>query len=132
MPIKLTEMKDGRALDVAISGKLTGEDYERFIPEFERLAKEHGRIRVLFEMSQFHGWELKAAWEDLKFDLKHYYDIERVAVVGEKKWQQWITRLFKPFTAAEIRYFDHAQAEKARAWIEENAGETKGPGVAST
>ena len=63
---------------------MTDADYERFVPEFDRLAKQHGKIRVLFEMSQFHGWEAKAAWDDFKFAVKHYRDIERLVVVGEK------------------------------------------------
>lgn len=129
MSIELTRIKEGKALEVAVSGKLRNEDYQRFIPEFEQLLKAHGKISVLFEMSQFHGWEVKAAWADLKFDLKHYHDIERVAVVGEKKWHQWMTTFFKPFTAAELRYFDHAEAGKARAWIVENEGKTKVPEV---
>ena len=39
-------------------------------------------------MKDFHGWDAGALWEDIKFDLKHFSDIERVAMVGEKKWQK--------------------------------------------
>ena len=38
-------------------------------------------------MTGFQGWDAGAAWEDLKFDLKHFGDIERLAMVGDKKWQ---------------------------------------------
>ena len=48
-------------------------------------------------------------------DLKHADDYEKIAMVGEKKWQEWITRFMKPFTNAEVRYFD--LKEKAKAWI---------------
>src|SRR5664280_1818283 len=119
MAIALTEKKGGRILEVAVSGKLTDADYERFVPEFDRLAKLHGKIRVLFEMSQFHGWDAKAAWDDFKFAVKHYRDIERLAVVGEKKWQQGMAEFCKPFTKATIRYFDHADAAEARKWLAE-------------
>jgi hypothetical protein len=121
MAIKLAELKDGKILEAAVSGHLTDGDYQRFVPEFERLTRRHGKIRVLFEMRDFHGWEIKAAWEDLKFDWKHYRDIDRIAVVGEKKWQRWTTVFFKPFTAAETRYFDIADREMACLWIEEQA-----------
>jgi hypothetical protein len=32
----------------------------------------------------FKGWTLSAVWADLKFDITHYSDIERLAVVGER------------------------------------------------
>jgi hypothetical protein len=121
MPIKLTELKDAKVLEVTASGKLTDEDYQQyFIPELERLTKQHGKFRLLFEMTEFHGWEPKAAWDDFKLNLKHRHDIERVAMVGEKKWQHWLTEFAKPFTGAKVRYFDHTEALQARAWVGEN------------
>ncbi|MEP0460430.1 MAG: STAS/SEC14 domain-containing protein [Flavobacteriaceae bacterium] len=38
-------------------------------------------------------------------------------MVGDKKWQEWITQFMKPFTNAEVRYFDSEQKEKAKKWI---------------
>jgi hypothetical protein len=119
MAIKLNELNDGKILEVTVSGKLTEEDYQRFIPEFERMARQHRKISMLFEMSEFDGWEVKAAWEDLKLGVKHRHDIERIAMVGEKKWQRWMAEFSKPFTAAEVRYFDKAESERAVAWLEE-------------
>jgi hypothetical protein len=122
MPIKLTELKDATVLEVTATGKLTDEDYQQhFIPEIERLTSQHRKIRLFFEMTQFHGWEPKAAWDDLKLNLKHRNDIERIAMVGEKKWQHWLTEFAKPFTAAKVRYFDHTEADQARGWVEEDA-----------
>ena len=46
-----------KLLEVQVSGKLVHEDYKHFVPEFERLVKQNGKIRVLFEMADFHGWE---------------------------------------------------------------------------
>jgi len=110
-------------LEVAVNGKLTDADYQRFVPEFEGLAKQHGKIRILFEMTRFHGWDTKAAWDDFKFGVKHYHDIACLAVVGEKKWQQWMAAFCKPFTTAQVRYFDDAEIEKARAWLEAGAAD---------
>lgn len=104
-------------LVVRVSDKLSKEDYAQFVPEVERLIKEEGKIRLLFEMQDFHGWEAGALWEDIKFDLKHFADIERLAIVGEKKWEEWMATFCKPFTRAEIRYFDQSQADEARNWL---------------
>ncbi len=121
MPIQLNEENGGRLLVVHVSGKLVKADYEQFVPEFERLLQQHGKLRVLFDMTGFHGWEAGGLWEDIKFDIKHFADIERLAMVGEKKWQHGMATFCKPFTKATIRYFDHSDAAAARAWLVEPA-----------
>jgi hypothetical protein len=118
MALKLHEEANGKILVVQASGKLSKADYEQFVPETERLIKKFGKIRVLFEMHDFHGWEAGAVWEDMKFDLKHFKDIERLAIVGEKAWEHGMAVFCRPFTTAKIQYFDRSQAAEARAWIE--------------
>jgi hypothetical protein len=118
MTIQLDSLEDAKILKVQVNGKLTKEDYEEFVPRAEQLIQQHGKVRILFEMRDFHGWHAGAAWEDLKFGVKHFKDIERIAMVGEKAWQHGMTAFCKPFTVAEVRYFDHTEADQARAWIE--------------
>ena len=43
-----------------VSGKLVKADYEHFVPEFERLVRQHRNSRLLFEMCDFHGWDAGA------------------------------------------------------------------------
>jgi len=118
MPVNLMEKQDGKILEVQVSGRLVREDYRQFVPRFEQLLQTHGKLRLLFEMSDFHGWDAEALWDDLKFDVKHFNDIERVAMVGETKWQQWMASFCRPFTSAKVRYFDKAQLAEAVAWLE--------------
>ncbi len=119
MAVALSEEHDGKVLTINVSGKLTAEDYDRFVPQTERLIQQHGPIRVLFDMQDFHGWELAALWKDIKFDMSHFKDIERLAMVGDKKWEQWMATFCRPFTSATIRYFDRSEATAAHDWVEE-------------
>jgi hypothetical protein len=119
MPIQINEESGGKLLAVHVSGKLAKEDYEHFVPEFERLVGLHGKLRVLFDMTGFHGWTAGALWEDTKFAMHHFSDIDRLAAIGEKKWQEGMATFCKPFTKATIRYFDHADAAEARKWLGE-------------
>jgi len=109
----------GNILEVQLSGKLTHDDYREFVPATERLIEEHGKVRILMVMHDFHGWEMAALWDDLKFDVRHFRDIERLAMVGETKWEKGMAAFCKPFTTAKIQYFDHAKTDEARAWIAE-------------
>jgi len=119
MPIHLNEQNDGKILVVHVTGKLVAADYEVFVPEFERLAREHGKLRVLFDMTDFHGWTAGALWADTMFAMHHFSDIERLAMIGNQKWQQGMATFCKPFTTAAIRYFEQTEAEMARNWLVE-------------
>ena len=49
-------------------------------------------------------------------------DIERIAMIGDKKWEEWMAKFCGPFTQAEIKYFDHEEAANASPWLEEGLG----------
>ena len=119
MAIQLTENVDAKLLEVTASGKLSKDDYERFEPTVDALIAKAGKIRILFVMHDFHGWDLGAVWEDIKFATKHCRDIERIAMVGEKAWEKWMAVICKPFTLSSIKYFDAAQEQDARQWLAE-------------
>ena len=117
MAVQLIESNDGKVLEIRVNGALSKDDYEHFVPEFERLVKRHGKIGVLFDMVDFHGWEAGALWQDIKFDVKHFSDIERLAMVGDKMWERGMSMFCRPFTTATVRYFDREAGADARAWL---------------
>ena len=85
-------------IEIKVSGKLSKEDYDVFVPEIEELIKQHGTVRILFDMHDFHGWETAAIWEDIKFGWKHFRDIDRIAMIGEATWEEGMTAFCVPFT----------------------------------
>jgi hypothetical protein len=125
MALEFQEEEGGKILVVKVSGKLVKADYEHFVPETDRLIAQFGKIRVLFEMHDFHGWNIAGLWEDTKFALNHFQGIERLAIVGEKAWEHGMAVFCKPFTRAKIQYFDRAQAAEATAWIHEGLADTR-------
>jgi hypothetical protein len=107
----------GKVMEVDLHGKLTRKDYEALVPETEKLIRQFGKIRVLVTMHDFHGWDPGALWEDMKWNAKHFNQIERLAIVGEKTWHQYMTGFCRPFTTAQVRYFTLDQMSMARAWV---------------
>ena len=72
---------------------------------------------LLTAMRDFHGWDARARrGRTSKWDVKHFNDIERVAMVGDKKWQEWTAAFGKPFQTAKVRYFDHEKLDEGRTW----------------
>jgi hypothetical protein len=115
--LQITSENDGKLLAVKMTGKLHKEDYRHFVPTVEAAVQRHGKVRMLVQMQNFHGWSAGALWEDMKFDLKHFNHIERLAIVGETTWEKWMAVFCKPFTTATIRYFPAEDLAAARAWI---------------
>lgn len=61
------ETEDTGIVVIRASGKLSRADYDRFVPEFEQIAKASGPMRLLIELDDFRGWDLPGLWEELKF-----------------------------------------------------------------
>ena len=105
-------------LGFKMSGKLHDEDYKQFVPLIDAAVAKHGKVRLLAWFHDFHGWDLHALWDDTKFATTHCAKVDRIALVGEKKWEEWMAKVCKPFSMAQIQYFDAADVESAWKWLE--------------
>lgn len=108
-----------KVLGFKMSGKLHDEDYKHFVPVIDAAVAAQGKIRLLALFQDFHGWDLQALWDDIKFATKHCLDIERIALVGDKKWEEWMAKVCKPFSMAKIKYYDAQDLATAWQWLEE-------------
>ena len=108
-----------KALGFKMSGKLHDDDYKTFVPMVDSAIAKEGKVRLLAQFEDFHGWDMKALWDDIKFSTKHCADVERVALVGDKKWEKWMAAVCKPFTLAKVKYFDVNDFDAAWKWVAE-------------
>ncbi|WKN32184.1 STAS/SEC14 domain-containing protein [Porifericola rhodea] len=100
-----------------VSGEVKGKDYEKVQPYVDDIAEKGQKIRWYFELQNKEGWNADAIVEDIKVDLKHANDYEKVAIVGAKDWEESLAKAFEPFTKAEVQYYELAEKEKAKEWI---------------
>jgi hypothetical protein len=109
----------GNVVGYKAIGKITASDYKKLEPEVKALVKKEGNVRMLFDMSDFQ-WEKVEAWLlDLKFGSEFHKEIEKMAIVGDKTWEKWMTHLAKPFYARNAKFFHTADIDKAWAWLRE-------------
>lgn len=106
-------------LGFKLSGKLHDEDYKTFVPAVDAAIAEEGKVRMLALFEDFHGWDMHALWDDTKFATTHCTKIERIALVGDKKWEEWMAKVCKPFTMAKVKYFDAHEIDDAWKWLDE-------------
>ena len=84
--IKVDQTSTGTIITLIFREKLDKEDYETFVPMIVSQMQNGSPVRLLAELHDFKGWTAGALWEDTKFAVKHFNDIDRLAVVGESKW----------------------------------------------
>jgi hypothetical protein len=71
----------------------------------------------MIDATELEGWELRAAWDDLKLGLKHGRAFKRIAVLGNRDWQKYVSKIGSWFTSGEIKYFED-KADALR-WLED-------------
>ena len=108
-----------KILGFKMSGKLHDADYKTFVPMVDAAIAKDGKVRLLAQFHDFHGWDAHALWDDIKFSTTHCTKIERIALVGDKTWEKWMACVCKPFTMAKIQYFDASQVDAAWKWLQE-------------
>ncbi len=106
-----------QVLAFKLSGTLHDADYKVFVPLIDE-AEKHGKVRLLAQFHDFKGWDARALWDDIKFSTTHCTAFEKIALVGEKQWESWMSMVCKPFTMAKIQYFDLSDIDKAWAWVQ--------------
>jgi hypothetical protein len=119
MPIN-PEINDlnGSTLHVRVMDCLHKRGYERFVESIEALIKQQGKIRILFDMTGFHGWKKGIPWFNIG---KSFPAVEYVAFVGDRKWENNIGMLCKQFPLAELRYFERGKRALALEWMNTQA-----------
>lgn len=100
-------------------GKLTHADYEKITPMLEAALKgvDNPRIKLLFDGTEMQGWELRAAWDDLKLGLEHGSKFEKIAIYGNRNWQEIAAKVGSWFMSGEVKYFE--RYPEAVAWLQE-------------
>lgn len=118
--IEVNEHANQGVLALKVTGTLTEEDLDDLVPTLKtHISSEDPHLLMIME--DFHGWEDAAAvWKDLQLDAEYIGYFDRIAVVGNKKWQEWGTRLMNPITKEELKFFSIDQAEKAWEWVKQD------------
>ncbi|AXH16011.1 STAS/SEC14 domain-containing protein [Malaciobacter mytili] len=98
-------------------GKLTHEDYEKITPMIDNALNgvKDAKVKVFIDATQLEGWELRAAWDDFKLGLKHNNEFEKIAIYGNKKWQEYISKIASWFIQGEVKFFE--SEEEAILWL---------------
>ncbi|MGE6108781.1 STAS/SEC14 domain-containing protein [Aeromonas sobria] len=104
----LARVGDVSFISIKAVGRLSHEDYLAITPMLEAaLNRVEGQgVRVLLDARELEGWELRAAWDDLKLGLKHGHAFGKIALYGQPGWQGLAARVGGWFISGEVRAFE--------------------------
>ena len=125
MSVTVKPIHNGPVYEVVVSEKLHKVDYDVFLPVLRTGIAIHGKIRLLVYMHNFQGWDAGAFWEDLKFGIHDFNHFDRIAMVGENRWEKAAAILCKPFIPGTVKYFDHTEMEAAQDWLQKEVEITR-------
>lgn len=115
--VGINQNHDTFYIKMDIKGTLTLEDYEIMVPVIEDTIKNisHPKLKILVNAKDLDGWEFQAAWEDLKFGVKHNKEFEKIAYVGHRSWEKYGMMISNWFIKGELQYFE--DETKAKKWL---------------
>ncbi len=78
---------------------------------------ENARVLVMVG-ADFRGWIGDEVWGDMTFFMEHGDRIEKMAIVGDPKWESRMLMFSGAgFRRAPVRYFAGDQLDQAYAWL---------------
>jgi hypothetical protein len=103
---------------VIVTGRLTQTELHEAQVEAAKSMATMDSVRFVVVAEDFEGWEGGDEWGDLTFQADNDAKIERMALVGDKKWKLLVLAFVgQGFRGFPIEYFERGQLAKARAWV---------------
>jgi len=117
LTIGINRVENEFFLTLKAVGKLTHEDYEKITPLIDNALNgvRDAKVKVFIDGTELEGWELRAAWDDLKLGLKHGGQFDKIAIYGNKKWQEYVSKVASWFISGEVKFFENE--EDAIKWL---------------
>ncbi len=117
MALEILEASDDAVLSLRATDYLTKKDIDGFFHAAEEKIRKYGKARVLLQLQDFRGWATRASDDASDSRQAQRDNIERLAIVGDTGWEEWLARIYKPLLSAQIKDFPQSDLEVARRWI---------------
>jgi len=112
----------GGVITLKASGLLKEDELQSVQQKMSDVIAKQKKVRILVLVENFDGWDPDGTWNDFSFQDKFDPFIEKMAIVGDKEWEE-LALLFSAqgLRGFPIEYFVPADSGKARAWLASDA-----------
>ena len=116
--IKFLERSKDNVIGFEASGEITESEELEAIKKMDEVIKKHGKISWLAIVDTVKYTSLRAMYEDMSWCLKNLKHFDRMAVVGDKKWEELLIK--SDGLVFGEKYFDKSHLEDAWKYVEGN------------
>ena len=108
----------GKLLQLKIRGLFMKADHDRIIQIAKEAIERSGKVQALVMLEAFEGWERRGDWGDVSFIIEQGQHIEKMAIVGDEKWQDDVVAFTaKGFRATTVEFFTPPRLHEALTWL---------------
>jgi hypothetical protein len=116
MPVELIELSRN-VIMLIVSGQLSQPELAEAQGTAAKAMAKMDKARIVVIAEDFQGWQKGGDWGDMTFQIENDAKIERMALVGDKKWKELVLAFVgQGLREFPIEYFERGQMAKARAW----------------
>ena len=115
---RILESGVNSVIEMEVKGDVTKDDYERLEEAIKEKLKETDKVNILCKITELSSITAKAILADFKIGVKHYRNINRMAVVSAKEWIEWWSKL-GAILPVEIKHFNTDEIDQAWNWIKD-------------
>ncbi|MES2438031.1 MAG: STAS/SEC14 domain-containing protein [Verrucomicrobiota bacterium] len=103
-----------------VTGMLRKSELDAVQADFIENLAEAGAIKLLVLLENFSGWERNAAWDENGFFFRHGDDLEKIAIVGDPRWEtEMLAFAGAGVRKGPVRFHPSSAESRARAWLAE-------------
>ena len=108
----------GNILAIRITGEISDIEHAQLNQLIQRYIAAWKRSRLLIVVAHYTSFNsAEALYEDLRMVKAHADSIDKMAVVGDRRWKQTWAGLFGLFSGIQTHYFYIDEIEAASQWI---------------
>ncbi|WP_338875112.1 STAS/SEC14 domain-containing protein [Spirosoma sp. SC4-14] len=115
--IQPIDFQSDNIVGLRMTDKITEADIKPWATLLDQKSHATDKLRVYIEYEDVDAITLKAALQDLKFDVTHLGDFEKAALVSDKSWTNLPAFVANMLPNLDAKQFSPSEKEKARQWI---------------
>ena len=115
--LEILPESSGNVVGVRIAGRLGGDECKLLAVRIEELIDEHKAVRLLLDVSECDRVDPAAAWEEFIMGVKHWNELERIAIVGGAKWSEVAAGTLNRLAYGEAEHFTADELPGAWVWV---------------
>jgi hypothetical protein len=117
MPVTIQRIDDSTYV-LRLSGMVQRTEFDNVQDPVAGDVERGVHPRILAVLENFEGWGQGLEWGNLDFRYWHSNEIEKIAIVGEPRWeQQALAFAGMGFRNAPVKFFPDTRLAEARTWL---------------